>query len=217
MSYHVAVIVLALGGGLAVIAGLVFFRRPRWLLGWIKGMVVLALLLVGGYAVLVAVSLTQYQSLADMQSIATVGVTRMGPQSWRVRLETTGSSPVTALISGDQWQLDARIIRFSGPLRWLGVAPGYQLERLSGRYIALEQERNSARTVTSLTSNQSWPDIWQLDHQFNLPFVEGVYGNATFMPMADGAIFDVRLSGSGLVAVPANEKAQKAVSDWTSR
>ncbi|MDX1800072.1 MAG: multidrug transporter [Marinobacter sp.] len=217
MSYDVAVIVLAIGGGLALIAGLVFFRHPRWLLDWVKGMVVLALLFIGGYAVLVAVSLTQYQSLADMQSIASVGVSRVGPQSWRVRLETPGEPAVTASISGDQWQLDARIIRFSGPLRWLGVAPGYQLERLSGRYIALEQERNSPRTVVALTSGQGWPDIWQLDQQFNLPFVEGVYGNATFMPMADGAVFDVRLSGSGLVAVPANERARKAVNEWTGQ
>lgn len=217
MSYEVAVIVLAVGGGLALVAGLVFFRHPRWLLDWFKGMLVLALLFVGGYAVLVAVSLTQYQSLADMQTIATVGVSRVGPQSWRVRLETPAAPAVTASISGDQWQLDARIIRFSGPLRWMGVAPGYQLERLSGRYIALEQERNSPRTVVALTSGQGWPDIWQLDQQFNLPFVEGVYGNATFMPMADGAVFDVRLSGSGLVAAPANERARKAVNEWAGQ
>lgn len=215
MSYQVAMIVLAIGGGLAVIGGLVFFRHPRWLLDWAKGMIVLALLLVGGYAVLIAVSLTQYQSLADMQSVATVGVTRIGQQSWRVRLEVPDRPAVTASISGDQWQLDARIIRFSGPLRWLGVAPGYQLERLSGRYIALEQERTAARTVTSLTGGNSWPDVWQIDKQFNLPFVEGTYGNATFMPMADGAVFDVRLSGSGLVAVPANEQAHKAVENWS--
>ncbi|MBC7184071.1 MAG: multidrug transporter, partial [Marinobacter sp.] len=57
-------------------------------------------------------------------------------------------------------------------------------------------------------------DLWQLDQQFNLPFVEAVDGNATFMPMRDGAVFDLRLSVSGLAAVPVNEEARAAVQFW---
>ena len=60
----------------------------------------------------------------------------------------------------------------------------------------------------------SWPDLWELDQTINMPFVEGVYGNATFMPMRDGAMFDIRLSASGLVAVPVNEQAREAVQLW---
>jgi len=130
-----------------------------------------------------------------------------------VTLQTGEEAPVIQSVRGDQWQLDARIIRFAGPIRWLGIAPGYRMERLSGRYTSLENEQSMPRTVIGL-SEQKWPDLWELDRQFNLPFVEGVYGNATFMPMRDGALFDVRLSASGLVATPKNEAARQAVQLW---
>ncbi|MBD3642410.1 MAG: multidrug transporter [Marinobacter sp.] len=213
MSHELATIVLAVVGAVLVIASLLFFLRPRWLLGWLKGMAVLSVLVIGIYTLVIAVNLLGYQSLEGMKSVATVSTQRQGEQLWVVTLQTGEGAPVIQSVRGDQWQLDARIIRFAGPIRWLGVAPGYRLERLSGRYTSLENEQSMPRTVIGL-SEQKWPDLWELDRQFNLPFVEGVYGNATFMPMRDGALFDVRLSASGLVATPQNEAARQAVQLW---
>lgn len=213
MSHELATIALTVFGAFLVIAGLLFFLRPRWLLGWLKGMAVFGLMLVGVYTLAIAINVAGYQSLEGMQTVATVSTQRQSEQRWYVRLQSPGKNTVAKTLTGDQWQVDARIIRFSGPLRWLGVAPGYRLERLSGRYTSLEQERSAPRSVISL-GEASWPDLWELDQTFNMPFVEGVYGNATFMPMRDGAMFDIRLSASGLVAVPVNEQAREAIQLW---
>lgn len=213
MSHDLATMVIGALGAILVIAGLLFFLRPRWLLGWLKGMAVFGVIVLGLYALAIAVNLSAYQSLEGMKTVATISTSQEGEQLWRVTLETADGTPTVRTLRGDQWQIDARIIRFAGPIRWLGVAPGYRLERLGGRYTSLEQERSAPRTVIGL-SEATWPDLWELDRQFNLPFVEGVYGNATFMPMRDGAMFDVRLSASGLVAVPVNEEARAAVQLW---
>lgn len=213
MSHDLATMVIGALGAILVIAGLLFFLRPRWLLGWLKGMAVFGVIVLGLYALAIAVNLSAYQSLEGMKTVATISTSQEGEQIWRVTLETADGTPTVRTLRGDQWQIDARIIRFAGPIRWLGVAPGYRLERLGGRYTSLEQERSAPRTVIGL-SDATWPDLWELDRQFNLPFVEGVYGNATFMPMRDGAMFDVRLSASGLVAVPVNEQARAAVQLW---
>lgn len=213
MSHELATIVLAVVGAVLVIASLLFFLRPRWLLGWLKGMAVFSVLILGIYTLVIAVNLLGYQSLEGMKTVATVSTERQGEQLWLVTLQSGEESPVVQSVRGDQWQLDARIIRFVGPVRWLGIAPGYRLERLSGRYTSLENEQSKPRTVIGL-SEQKWPDLWELDRQFNLPFVEGVYGNATFMPMREGAVFEVRLSASGLVATPGNEAARQAVQLW---
>ncbi len=213
MSHDLATMVIGALGAILVIAGLLFFLRPRWLLGWLKGMAVFGVIVLGLYALAIAVNLSAYQSLDGMKTVATISTSQEGEQLWRVTLETADGTPTVRTLRGDQWQIDARIIRFAGPIRWLGVAPGYRLERLGGRYTSLEQERSAPRTVIGL-SDATWPDLWELDRQFNLPFVEGVYGNATFMPMRDGAMFDVRLSASGLVAVPVNEQARAAVQLW---
>ncbi|ONF44184.1 multidrug transporter [Marinobacter lutaoensis] len=213
MSHELATLVLAAFGGVLVVGSLVFFLRPRWLWQWLKGMVVFAVLALGLYSLAIAVSLLEYESLEGMDTVATVSTYRQGDQLWQVALQLPDEPPRYEMVRGDQWQLDARMMRFAGPIRWLGVAPGYRLERLSGRYTSLEQERTAPRSVIALHGNR-WLDLWALDREYNLPFVEGVYGNATFMPMRDGASYDVRLSSSGLVAVPLNEAAREAVQHW---
>ncbi|WP_305966914.1 MULTISPECIES: multidrug transporter [Marinobacter] len=213
MSHTLATIVLAAAGAVMVIAGLLFFRHPGWLLTWLKGTVVFGVILAGLYVLVIAVNLTSYQSLVGMQTVATISTQRQAEQIWEVSLQ--GQSDIAAIrtLQGDQWQIDARIIRFTGPFRWLDIAPGYRLERLSGRYTSLEQERSAPRTAVGL-SEDIWPDLWQWDQQYNLPFLEAVDGSMTFMPMRDEAVFEVKLSASGLVAVPVNDQARAAVQFW---
>ncbi|WP_372998041.1 multidrug transporter [Marinobacter sp.] len=213
MSHTLATIVLAAAGAVMVIAGLLFFRHPRWLLTWLKGMAVFGVILAGLYVLVIAINLTSYRSLVGMQTVATISTQKQAEQIWQVALDSQEGVPTVRTLQGDQWQIDARIIRFSGPFRWLDIAPGYRLEKLSGRYTSLEQERSAPRTVIGL-SKSIWPDIWQWDQTFNLPFVEAVDGNMTFMPMRDGAVFEVKLSSSGLAAVPVNEQARAAVRFW---
>ncbi|MFL1405212.1 multidrug transporter [Marinobacter sp. M1N3S26] len=213
MSYPMAMLVLAGLGGILVLMGLAFFLRPRWLLGWIKGMFVIVLVGGGLYGIAVAMQLRHYQALSHMETIGSLRIEAIGDQTWRVRLDQPGEPAENWTLSGDEWQLDARIIRFGGPFGWLGVSPGYRLERISGRYHSLEQERNDARTVEAV-GEQGWPDLWEMDQAWNLPFMEGIYGSATYMPFRDGALYDVRLSSSGLVTVPVNEEARSAVRFW---
>jgi len=213
MSYQSAIITMAVLGGVLVLGGLAFFVRPHWLVAWLKGMLAMTLLLAGGYSLVLAAGMSHYQTLAGMDVVATVEVHELGPQSWNVTIHRSGVPPETHTLSGDQWQVDARIVRFGGPMGWLGVSPGYRLERLGGRYHSLEHELNAERTVIDLASD-GWPDIWSWDQVFNLPFVEGVYGNATFMPMRDRARFAVKLSSSGLVAVAMNDEARESVKLW---
>ena len=213
MSQSLATIVLAAAGAVMVIAGLVFFRHPRWLLSWLKGMAVFGVILAGLYVLVIAVNLTSYRSLVGLQTVATISTQRQAEQIWQVTLQSMGETVAVRTLQGDQWQIDARIMRFSGPFRWLDIAPGYRLEQLSGRYTSLEQERSAPRTAIGLAES-IWPDLWRWDQQFNLPFVEAVGGNMTFMPMRDGAVFEVKLSSTGLAAVPVNEQARAAVQFW---
>jgi hypothetical protein len=41
-----------------------------------------------------------------------------------------------------------------------------------------------------------------------------LYGSATYLPMADGADYEVTVSQSGLVARPLNDAARLAVGAW---
>jgi hypothetical protein len=118
-------------------------------------------------------------------------------------------------IRGDEWQLDARVLTWKPPATILGLDPVYQLERLSGRYSNIERERSAPRTVHSLAEERPL-DFWNLAREYPryTPGIDAFYGTATYLPLADGARFQVTLSRDALIARPANEQAREAVGDW---
>ena len=44
--------------------------------------------------------------------------------------------------------------------------------------------------------------------------VDASYGSAAYLPMAEGALFEVNAGATGLVARPMNGSAQQAISGW---
>jgi hypothetical protein len=90
-----------------------------------------------------------------------------------------------------------------------------RLERIAGRYKDVEQERNGRRSVYPL-QNRAPLDYWRLahDHPRWMPWVDAVYGNATYMPMGDGARFVVTATQSGLVSRPYDQATERLLRDW---
>ncbi len=93
--------------------------------------------------------------------------------------------------------------------------PLYKLERISGRYQDLAQERSAERSVWALSEE---PKINLLalaqQHPDWLPWVDATYGSAAYVPMADQAQYQVSLSTTGLIIRPTNTVAEQAVQDW---
>ena len=80
------------------------------------------------------------------------------------------------------------MLKWRGFANLLGLDARYRLERLGGRYVEIEQERSAARSVYALGAAPAL-DLWLLARAYPrwLPFVDAVYGSATYLPMADGA------------------------------
>jgi hypothetical protein len=97
----------------------------------------------------------------------------------------------------------------------LGFDTAYRLDRISGRYASIDDERSLPRTVYSLTQPER-VDLWELAHRYRswVPWIDALYGSATYLPMADGARYSISVSQSGLVARPVNQAAVVAVGDW---
>lgn len=210
-----ATVWLFVAAAVLTLAGLLFFLRPRWLLGWLKGTAAFSFILLGVFLFLLAWDLTSYYRLSQQETVATVTIRQAGPQQWSLSLasEALPGGRQAFLLEGDQWQLDARVLRFSGPLQWLGLKPAYKLERLSGRYMALEEARNRRPTVHGLAGG-GWVDFWALDQKLELPLVESQFGSATYMPLRNNAIYNVLLGQNGINAVAVNDEARSAVSNW---
>jgi hypothetical protein len=130
-------------------------------------------------------------------------------------VQPAGERPQTYIVAGDEWQIDARLLKWRPLATIVGFDTVYRLDRLSGRYTDLAEERAAKRTVYGLAERES-VDFWQLVRRYHdyLPLADALYGSAAFVPMAEGAEYRVSVSPSGLVVRPANDPARKAVGGW---
>lgn len=216
MFYSFMSVFVLLIGALLVYFALRLLGRRHWLLGFIRGLLGLGLLAGAVFLGLFALDVFSYKTLLKEEPVATLSFKRQAPQQYQVTLVHTNGGEEEFLLKGDQWQLDARIIKWQGLVASTGVKPGYRLDRISGRYYSLADERTAERTVYELNDNEWRIDVWQWLHKHpNLvPVVDAKYGSATFVPMADNALFEVRLSNSGLLARPLNDPARGALAVW---
>jgi hypothetical protein len=114
---------------------------------------------------------------------------------------------------GDQWQVDVRILNWTRALRDIGLKPVYKLDRLSGRYLVLEQELVAQPRSHALTQSLVGVDIdgFVRALQDTLPWFNPDAGSAAFMPMAADAEFTLQLTAVGLTAHAQNAAAQQAL------
>lgn len=157
-----------------------------------------------------AAALFHYLEIGGNERVATLSLRQLAPQHYAVRLERADGLHRSFELHGDEWQLDARLIRWELPALLAGAPNLYRLERLSGRYGDPKQELEAPRSVHALASDV-FPDLWTLRRQFPqyLPFVDSDYGSAAYLPMLDGARYEVSLGPrGGLVARPADAKTQ---------
>jgi hypothetical protein len=169
----------------------------------------------GGASILLAFSYYGYGRLIDEQLVSRIEFSELAPGQYTARLMIDGQTDRLLELRGDEWQMDARVINWKPPATLLGLDPIYQLDRLSGRYSDVDDEMSEDRTVHALSEELSL-DVWRVARKFPMlmPGVDAYYGTATYLPMADGARFDVTLTRTALIARPVNEQAREAVGQW---
>ena len=203
------------GGGMLLWWGLRGLVRAR-VLG-AAARLALGSLLLGGAAVLggVGLHLASYQRLTYEQPVAIVGFRSVGPERFRARLRFAAGDEASYDLAGDEWQLDARVLKWRGWMNLLGFDARFRLERLSGRYADVRRERSVPRTVHEL-GPAAGLDLWRAARAGGawLPGVDAEYGSSVYLPMRDDATYEVRMTQSGLVARPLDPAAATAVHGW---
>ena len=188
-------------------------RRPLRATGSLAGGATSGAL--GGASILLAFSYFGYGQLVDEQVVSQIEFSQSAPGEYVARLMIVGESDRLLPLRGNEWQMDARVVNWKPPATLLGLDPIYQLERLSGRYSSVEDELSERRTVHALSEDMTL-DVWKVARRFPrlLPGVDAYYGTATYLPMADGARFEVTMTRTALIARPVNDAARQAVGDW---
>ena len=209
MTLLLAVALLFAALALASLAlGIYAFRRKKVLGGTTGTLIGLLFVALGALSATLSVATRGFQALTR-EEVAAVLETR-----------PTGERALQAVVhfpDGDQ-----RVFRLRGSRRQtvhgehprhrrrdvLGLHTAYELDRIGGRYLELEAERDSARTVFSLAEDRP-VQIGRLLERF--PFLERVvdaeYGSATYVEVDRPRTLEVRVSTSGLLIRPADTAA----------
>lgn len=89
--------------------------------------------------------LLSYRPLLREEAVVTLQFQKLEQQSYRVLLVEAGGEQHRYHLKGDQWQLDARLLRWHPSLAGIGFKSLYRLERLSGRYVRIFASNCRAR------------------------------------------------------------------------
>lgn len=179
-------------------------------------------LLIASSAYLLASNLYTYQRLTYEQAVAEISFQQLDAQEYRAIIKALDSDYQQVVnLKGDEWQLDSQVLTWQGVATLFGLDANYRLHRISGRYLDINEERQKPRSVFSLVKKPALIedekyDLWRFAHKYQswLRWVDATYGSAVFLPMTDGARFQVSISRTGLIARPINSEARQAVSQW---
>jgi hypothetical protein len=118
-------------------------------------------------------------------------------------------------LQGDDWEMSARVQKWKPWANMLGLDATYTLDQMSNRYS--DAERGNGKTITSCDLKGPPPAVntwvpkswlfWIVDHAY---VEDRHFGSGAYMPLADGAVYKVIMTQSGLNAEPANDVASKA-------
>lgn len=199
---------------LAVFVAARILFNSRWFLGWLRGTCGLAFLALAAVVGLVAFDLYSYEPLPQGKPLVTLSFKAQGPH-YRVSL-LEGSRERTVTLEGDLWQLDARLLQWKGLAALIGLQPGYRLEKLSGRFLAIEQQSLAQHGRVELAQSPYGVDLWRWLRlgQHDLFMFDPQARRVTYLPIADDAVYSVSLTPTGLLAQPMNQAANQAMRDW---
>ena len=167
----------------------------------------LALLLGGtGYA------LRGYRLLSEETPVVDIEAHILSPQRWALTLSWPDGSTRQVELAGDDWRVEAIVLKWKLPALLAGIPPLYRLDRLSGRYDDAAQEISAPRTVVSFDHANGF-DLLDLHKQYPdwLPEVDTLYGSGAFLPLVDQGHYTVSLMRTGALVARPDEATQQKI------
>jgi len=215
MSYFILTLIFFLIAIAFLYGTFKLLYRQSWFVAWLRGMSGVSLILLALLCGLLAFDVYSYRQITGEKNVATVSFSQLEGQYYTVTLSFTEGGTQRYDVYGDQWQIDSRIIKWNKLLTLVGLETGFRLDRLNGRYLSLDDERNKPRTVHEISRSATPVDFWEALNALNIDsFVDARYGSSTYLPMVDGGQYQINITTTGLLARPLNETARQAVARW---
>jgi hypothetical protein len=156
---------------------------------------------------MVTIGTQGYKSLTKEEMIAIVKVIPRGQRNFDVRLIFNNGQQQVLSLKGDQFLIDAYILKWQPWANILGLHTAYRLERASGRYLDIEQEKAATRTVFAIKNTQSAGIAeWRKQYKILSLLLDVENGSASFIDVDQAASYQLFVTTNGLLIRPLGEK-----------
>lgn len=121
-------------------------------------------------------------------------------------LEASGAMPT---FIGNQWQIDAKVIKFKPMANILGYDSIYRLEAMESKLttqFSSDVVRKGDLHRINIVSEEPGINVGDLASKYGSRFgVDAEYGSATYQPLGDGFEYNVSITQDALIARPTQE------------
>lgn len=197
-------IALSVGFGVLAVAFVALavrtFRSRRWAASALRTTLGLLFASLGALAATLSLATQGYRALTSEEVAMTITTAPTGPGAFQAFVEFPDGRDTTLAVRGDQILVDARILKWKYLGNLIGLRTQYELDRLAGRYVDIDDERTLERTVHSLGVEKS-VDLYELLQRYSLLgfLADAEYGSATYVEVDEPARLEVRVSTTGLL------------------
>lgn len=153
-------------------------------------------------------SFISYHNLTNETSIAELKLTKIGDRIYEVKYNLSGGKDKVGSLVGDDWEIEGNILKPRYVFEALGLSPRYRLDRICSRY---ESEFEVTKKPQNCIFIDSGDLFYTIKHFASWIISDTSYGSATYLPLVDGASYQVLLTPTGLMARPLNKIGKDAV------
>ena len=202
-------VLVAAGLATALAAAVVLFRLSGWFLPWLKGTLGLVVVLAGLFVAALGWSTLQWHAVAPERSLYRLSIASNGEGAWRVELHGEGVLSDERVVQGDRLEITGRLLVLEAPLS--GSKPAFLYRTDSIRGFDPDAQTPIQFNAGVARRGADWVDPWRWDRTVPLPLVRAETLYPLWVPMVDGAVFEVVMQGNQIVPIAANSAAEQAL------
>ena len=195
-----AAVILGVFGAVLIVLGIGALMRTNISQFALRVLVGLLLLAIGALSGTISAGMQGYTALTREDVAARISVKPTTPKRFAATIRLANGREATFELAGDEIYIDAHILKMTPYANWLGLHTAYELDRVSGRYLNIQDEASQPRTVHALHPTRV-VDLFALRRRYTFlsPFLDAESGSATFVAVSTPAELEVRVSTTGLL------------------
>ncbi len=175
-------------------------KRGRLIAATNRALLGLVLLFVGSSIAGLQTGMQGFRQLSNEQTVLTIETFPLSTQRFSAMITWPDGEQKAFYLYGDQLYIDAQILKWKSAANLVGLQTYYELDRIGGRYLQLSDEHEKPRSLFSLKTNKPI-DLYALveEQQWMNPLIDTNYGSATFIDVSEAAIWELKVSTTGLL------------------